>query len=60
VTIKFVRKNDYRDQLEIRGFPIDEERYGKLVEKQYKREEERVKVKDDKWADCKQTKLKFR
>ncbi|MBC8415653.1 MAG: hypothetical protein H8E11_04415 [Candidatus Cloacimonetes bacterium] len=55
MTIKFAPKNTYRDELELRGFPVDEKRYNKMVEIQQKREEENRKLRNDTKRVCKQT-----
>ena len=59
MTIKFAPKNDYRDELEIRGFPVDKKRYKKMAEIQQKREKEYDERKTGKTIECKQTKMRF-
>ena len=59
MTIRFAPKNTYRDELEMRGFPVDEKRYQKMVEIQYKREKEYAERKTGKTIECKQTKMRF-
>ena len=60
MTIRFAPKNTYRDELEMRGFPIDEKRYQKMVEIQQKREEEKRKFRDDNKRICKQMLMKWK
>lgn len=60
MTIRYVRKNDYRDELELRGFPVDKERYFEMVEIQRKREAEMMKSKERNRSACKQTNLRFK
>ena len=60
MTIRFAPKNDYRDELELRGFPVDEKRYQKMVEIQQKREKEFAERRNGKSSECKQIKMKWK
>ena len=60
MTIRFAPKNTYRDELELRGFPVDEKRYQEMVEIQQKREKEFTERKNGKTGECKQMKIKWK